>query len=307
VVLVGPNGSGKSTVLEGILIGASPTTADAIVEVIRRHEGGGSGPRWLLWKTGEGDFTQIRVTSDAGIDRRCQLRLNRARPEDDTLIEFRVDHDNTRVADGYVRGVKNKFHSYQPGPFAPLPDVPEVHLVEAYPTSFQRPLSDLYTKAVIGGRRTEALGIISAVLPTVHNVEILTECGEPILHLVFARHSVPASLAGDGIHSLLRLILELAAGGGGVALLEEPEVHQHPGAIRRSAQTVLAAVRRQVQVILTTHSLELIDAILGESSDEDLDRLSLYRLQLQEGHLKSSRLPGREIAFARTTIEDDLR
>ena len=50
VVLVGPNGSGKSTVIEGILIAASPVTADAIVEVVRRHEGGGSGPRWLLWK-----------------------------------------------------------------------------------------------------------------------------------------------------------------------------------------------------------------------------------------------------------------
>ncbi|MBI1918058.1 MAG: AAA family ATPase [Planctomycetes bacterium] len=34
VVLVGPNGSGKSTVIEGILIAASPTTAEAIVEVI---------------------------------------------------------------------------------------------------------------------------------------------------------------------------------------------------------------------------------------------------------------------------------
>jgi AAA15 family ATPase/GTPase len=84
-------------------------------------------------------------------------------------------------------------------------------------------------------------------------------------------------------------------------------VHQHPGAIRQSARAILAAVRRQIQVILTTHSLELIDALLAESSDEDLAKLSLYRLQLQGGALKSSRLPGPDIAFARTTIEDDLR
>jgi AAA15 family ATPase/GTPase len=145
------------------------------------------------------------------------------------------------------------------------------------------------------------------VFPGVSNVEILTENGEPILHFVFAEYSVPASLAGDGIQSLLRLSLELAASGGGIALLEEPEVHQHPGAIRQSARAILAAVRRQIQVILTTHSLELIDALLAESSDEDLTRLSLYRLQLQDGGLKSSRLPGRDVAFARTQIEDDLR
>ena len=67
------------------------------------------------------------------------------------------------------------------------------------------------------------------------------------------------------------------------------------------------AVRRKIQVVLSTHSLELIDALLAESSDQDLAQLSLYRLQLQDGDLKSSRLAGPDIAFARATIEDDLR
>jgi len=165
----------------------------------------------------------------------------------------------------------------------------------------------LYTKAVQQGRRKEAIGIVSEVFPGVSNVEILTESGEPILHFVFADYSVPATLAGDGIQSLLRLSLELAASGGGVALLEEPEVHQHPGAIRRTARVILAAVRRQIQVVLTTHSLELIDALLAESSDKDLEQLSLYRLQLQDGVLKSSRLTGPDVAVSRREIEDDLR
>src|SRR5207249_1263431 len=143
------------------------------------------------------------------------------------------------------------------------------HLVEAYPTAFQRPLHELYTKAVQNGRRRDAIEIISEVFPGVTNVEILTEHGEPILHFVFDEYSVPATLAGDGIQSLLRLTLELAASSGGVALLEEPEVHQHPAAIRRSARAILAAVRRRIQVILTTHSLELIDALQGQSSDDD--------------------------------------
>jgi hypothetical protein len=204
-------------------------------------------------------------------------------------------------------GAKNKYHSHQPSGFWPLEEIREVHLVEAYPTGFQRPLHELYTKAVQLGRRKEAVGIISEVFSGVSNVEILTENGEPILHFVFADYSVPASLAGDGIQSLLRLSLELAASSGGVALLEEPEVHQHPGAIRQSAQAILAAVRRQTQVVLTTHSLELIDALLGECLEQDLDRLSLYRLRLEDGVLRSSRLPGPDISFSRTTIEDDLR
>jgi hypothetical protein len=51
----------------------------------------------------------------------------------------------------------------------------------------------------------------------------------------------------------------------------------------------------------------LIDALLAESSDQDLSQLSLYRLQLQQGSLSYSRLPGPDIAFSRSKIEDDLR
>ncbi len=309
VVLVGQNGSGKSTVLEGIFIGASPDTTDAIIQVIRRHEAGGSGPRWLLWRGGQKGLTELEVTTDSEASRKVLLELQRMPEADRTRIEHRVlgGQSQSQLGDGWVAGEKNKYKSHRLSGFLPLADVPEVHLVEAYPTSFQKPLHELYTKAVENGRRKEAIGIISEVFPGVSNIEILTEYGEPILHFVFAEYSVPATLVGDGIQSLLRLTLELAASGGGVALLEEPEVHQHPGAIRQSARAILAAVRRQIQVVLTTHSLELIDALLSVSLDKDLDNLSLYHLQLQDGSLKYSRLPGPDVAFARTEIEDDLR
>jgi energy-coupling factor transporter ATP-binding protein EcfA2 len=307
VVLVGPNGSGKSTVLEGLLIGARPDTTAAIIQVILRHQSGGTGPRWLLWKGGTGGSTEIEVMTDSMQSRRVLLELERGLPIEETRIRHRVLRGEDKIADGWVGGAKNRFQNYDSSGFQPLPDLSEVQLVEAYPTSFQQPLHELYTKAVQNGRRREAIGIISEVFPSVTSIEILTEHGEPILHFVFPEYSVPASLAGDGIQSLLRLSLELAASGGGVALLEEPEVHQHPGAIRQSARAILAAVRRQIQVVLTTHSLELIDALLAASLDQDLDNLNLYRLQLQNGTLKYSRLPGRDIAFARTEIEDDLR
>jgi predicted ATPase len=309
VILVGPNGSGKSTVIESIFIGASPDTGEAIRDVVRRHEAGGTGPRWLLWKGGQVRGAEIIAVSSTGSVRQSQLELQRGRPEGQTVIIFRtLNEKGSELANGEFIGIRNKYHSHSPSRFLPLEGASEVHLVEGYPTDFQKQLHELYTKVVQQGRRKEAFGIISEVFPSVQNVEILTEHGEPILHFVFGDHSVPASLTGDGIQSLLRLSLELAAcGTGGVALLEEPEVHQHPGAIRQSGRAILAAVRRNIQVILTTHSLELIDALLAESSEQDLAKLSLYRLQLQDGVLKSSRLAGPDIAFARAQIEDDLR
>jgi predicted ATPase len=307
VVLVGPNGCGKSTVLEGVLIGASPDTTDAVIQVIRRHEAGGSGPRWVLWRSGQTGSTEIEVITDSETSRKVLLELQRALPAERTEIHNIVFRSQSQLGKGLVRWEKNKYNLHLPSGYLPLADVPEVHLVEAYPTAYQTPLHELYTKAVQNGRRKEAIGIVSEVFPGVTNVEILTEHGDPILHVVFAEYSVPVNLVGDGIQSLLRLSLELAASGGGVALLEEPEVHQHPGAIRQSAKAILAAVRRDIQVVLTTHSLEMIDALLAVSLDEDLKHLSLYRLLLQDGILKYSRLPGPDIAFSRTEIEDDLR
>ncbi len=305
-VLVGPNGSGKSTVLEGILIGASPATTDAVVEVVRRHEAGGSSPRWVLWKAGQAGPTAISVTTLGGPSRQCSLELRRGMPESRTIVDVAVMPKGEDPVRGAVNGVKNKYESHLPI-HAPFEGVPEVRLVEASPTGFEMPLHDLYTRAVRQGRRKEVFEIISEVVPGIVEIEILTENGEPILHFDFREHSVPASLAGDGIHSLLRLSLVLAASSGGVVLLEEPEVHQHPGAMCQSARAILAAVRRGIQVILTTHSLELIDSLVAASLDEDLDRTSLFRVLLQEGSLISSRMPGPDIAFSRTTIEDDVR
>ncbi|MGH7340867.1 MAG: hypothetical protein ACREKH_10295, partial [Candidatus Rokuibacteriota bacterium] len=91
------------------------------------------------------------------------------------------------------------------------------------------------------------------------------------------------------------------------AVVEEPEVYQHPKAIRQGARVLLANVRRGVQMILSTHSLELIDALLAEASGEDLDRVALFNLRLDDGELKAGRRSGAEIAFARQTLENDLR
>jgi hypothetical protein len=40
---------------------------------------------------------------------------------------------------------------------------------------------------------------------------------------------------------------------------------------------------------------------------EEIDKLAFYRLQLDQGVLKSSRLTGSEALLSRTQIEDDLR
>ena len=116
-----------------------------------------------------------------------------------------------------------------------------------------------------------------------------------------------ASVVGDGIHALLRLSLELAACPKGLILLEEPEIHQHPAAHLYTAKAVVGAIAQGLQIVLTTHSLELIDALIEACNERELDWLSVHRLKLDDGKLAVSTVSGSDARFARRQIEDDLR
>lgn len=313
-ILVGPNGAGKSTVLDALFIAANPNPNQGLQEIcqsINRRVSIPRGWRWLVHRASEAESSTIQVTTSSGEDRTCQIRLLQGghgvecRPVTAGITVGAAPVPAVSTVSSHIGGLRRPS---APGRFKPLNDVTEIRFLEADLFGMQSPLHELYSRVVERGRRQQANDLLAEVVSGAKGVEILTEDDSPIIHLVFEDHSVPAALAGDGVLMVLRLIVELASRRGGVVLLEEPEVHQHPGAIRQSAKAILAAVRREIQVILTTHSLELIDALLAESSEDDLDKMAVYRLHLDStGLLESHRIPGREVLVARTQIEDDLR
>lgn len=307
VVLVGPNGSGKSTILDAILIAANPSPGKGVGQAVIRREGITSGWPWLFWKMGLDGPAEVAIAGDTAPTRICTLTRTQQQPETiRCLVRELLPHESRTLPEtGTHFSVDNAYSVY--GSMVPLEGISDVLFIGPFPKQGLRPLHELYSDLVRQGLREQVNAIHGDLIPGLDHLEVLTESGTPVLNLVFSDRAVPAILAGDGIALLLRLGFELATRAGGIVLMEEPEVHMHPGAIRQCARAILAAVRRKIQIVLSTHSLELIDALLAESSDQDLARLSLYRLQLEEGLLKSSRLPGSDIAFARTTIEDDLR
>jgi len=313
-ILVGPNGSGKSTVLDALFIAANSSPRDAIVRSTLRRGGLPRGARWLWWRGGHGHHCLVGVTGESGVTRRLKLTLSEKQRVDKVVaaiekggsfrpiqdVDFALDREDPAdlltIAGAADLGV-----------FEPFEDGEDPRLTDGRLLAHRTPVHELYSAAVQQGRASTALEILRDVLPDLQRIEILTERNIPVLHLVFGDHSVPVAVAGDGVHMLLRLVLELASRKGGVALLEEPELHQHPAAMRQSARAILAAVRRDLQVILTTHSLELIDALLDTATDDELESVALYRVSLADGVLLSAGIPGSEAAFARTQIQDDLR
>ncbi len=308
VVLVGPNGSGKSTILDALLIAANPKPAEGIGQAVERREDLAAGARWLLWKAGSEGPAEITLVTGRGV-RRCTLSIG-GLSKDHTTISGKVSEqvDGVQRTEGPISTNFQAGHrSGASGYFTPLADVPEVRFLDPRAGSLRTPLHQLYTRVVEQGLHKEAIASLKTLIPGVEDIQILAEGDVPVVYLIFGGYAIPAALAGDGIRLLLHLTFELATRPGGLVLMEEPEVHMHPGAIRQCARAILAAMRRKVQIVLSTHSLELIDALQGQSSDADLEQLSLYQVRLEQGTLNYSRLPGSDVAFARTQIEDDLR
>jgi predicted ATPase len=306
VVLVGPNSSGKSTVLDALLIGGSVNPEVAVKRAgQRRHainpkmaKRGADDPDYVSLFYKSSLFAEISVKTEEAA-RRVVIRKN------GVGVELRVRTSGTPIFKDWDTSPEEFFQ----GPQAnnPLPSVRDIGLVDSRDLSGARTLEEIYTGTSQRGLRREVKSFITEMLPEVEDLEILAPQNVPTLHLNFKDHALPIGLAGDGVQLLLRLVMAMTALPQTTVLLEEPETHMHPGAIRLVARAVHGAIARGVQVVLTTHSIELIDALTLGRPEVELQRASVYRLALDNGLLKSTRLDGPEVALARSSIEDDLR
>jgi len=320
-VLVGVNGCGKSTILDGLLLGAGSAPGDAVGRVVARRVELRGGGRWLFWRGGrtEDPGARIRVESDTARPREVTLRLmtDVSEANEEKLIKQRAKPPYVEIESVLVSGdskltaltaldYESLYVFRQDGP-RELKEVASVRLVDPRPGGTHAMLSRSYTDAVEDGRLPDVERLVAEVVPGLTHIHNLSdEAGAGVVHLAFSDHSVPVAIAGDGIQTLVQVCFALAQIPGSTVLLEEPEATQHPRSIGQSARAIVAAVRRGVQVILSTHSLELIDALRTELAD-DLSRLTVHHLACSGGAMSVIRYTGSEVAIARDAIGEDLR
>lgn len=314
-ILTGPNACGKSTVLDGLFIAASPTPEEALGKAVQRHGTVLGGAKWLFGEPSRP--AKLEITPSQGRTWTRQLEWHDACDEKmrDLLLEqkARLPYSMVSFTENEMRddarsgwtafSVDNLYESRATG--RGLSQLTEVRLVDpGIPIRLHR----TFTAASQSGRRDNVYDLLSTLIENFDRLEILVDDDEtPTLYVTSSGRSVPLGLAGDGVQAFVQLALEVAVVPDGLVLVEEPEVYQHPKAIWQSAKVLLANVRRGVQTVLSTHSLELIDALLAEASGDDLEKMSVFNLLLENGKLSSGRRAGEEIAFARQTLENDLR
>ncbi len=309
-ILTGPNACGKSTVLDALLIGTSPTPGEAVGRAVARHPEAIGGANWLFRDPQLSAELRIGTKAESTWTRRlhwsegCSSTLRDDLRKQDGMAPYSTisfaDGTQTSVTafdveNRYAVGIDRQDSS----------TINAVRLVDpGLPLQLQRSFSLVSQN----GPRKVVEDLLKELVPEFERLEILVEQNNrPFLAIRSRGRSVPVALSGDGIQAFVQMALEIAIDPDGLVLLEEPEVYQHPKAIWQTARALLANMRRGVQSVLTTHSLELIDALLSEAEEADLAGMALFNLRLDEGMLMSSRRAGDEMTFARQDLEKDLR
>lgn len=319
-ILLGPNGSGKSAILEALLIAASPNAGDAVGRAVRRRTAVSAGARWLVWRSGSAGPAEIEAHGP-GLTTWAQIAISDATPRPE------VRGDALLQVDWVVEPSRlSALVWFQYGDGATTPRVR--YLVEQldgrpHPTTFVRmidpgpagndsDLAKVFSGVKEAGRRADAERLLREVVPELEQLELLVDDqGRPVVGVTYGGaepRAVPVALAGDGVLVLTRIVLELAICPSGLALLEEPELHQHPRSLRRIAQAIVAAVARDVQIVLTTHSEELVRMLLEEASARAiLERAAVVKVKLDGGDLRCAQLAGDAALRAIDEFGDDLR
>lgn len=281
-VMTGPNGCGKSAVLDALLIAASDDVGAAVVTASTRHPNV-RGTRWLPYR---GDASDGAAKVGAG---RVAVEL---RPEKESLRVTRGERA-LEIRDGAVVSDNRDLLPSRPGS-GPTRDAVRASLIDP---GVPVPLLDSWSRLAHGGDRAKrrVFTALEAIAAGAVMLElVLDEQGSPALHVSYADRSVPLALAGDGVQAAVQLLLQLAVvPTGGLALIEEPEVFQHPRTLHHTAATITETVRRGVQVVCTTHSLELIDELVAAHGAHEM---AVVHLRLDGGVLTSV-----------VTADDDLQ
>jgi predicted ATPase len=335
-ILVGPNNVGKSTVLEAIALTSqegNPIEAaklllrrggpklDALEHVlhvreseaeirIRTKSSDGKTAGWLL-TISKSKLTTEKSDVEGKPMKGSKTRLaTRLAPEvalgqgelpgiaPPRRSQYQPEHEIFANDDDQL-GIANPATTAEPFPSC-LVDLETVREHDA--------LEDAHARIGKEGRLDQVVEALQRAMPGLTNLLVFKTGSKFVLHSVRGKeHPVPAYLAGDGFKRFLALAASVFGMKNGSVLLEEPETYQHPRYMQELVKLLHLAAREGAQIILSTHSIELVDMLLHAPEADGKTYPAVHRMSLHEGELQATTIDRETAVRVRGDLLQDLR
>ena len=321
-IFVGRNNSGKSSVLEAIFVALDP--GEGLEYVIRRRGWFGLGSVEAIFYSGlkEKSVRLVAELSD-GTKQIVTIKPDMPYVEDlgalqahglnvDELYALYVEASGkvVRKLRLYVDGTGRTHGIILQHVSAPIHRVFFIDWNRVYTHGTPEAV---YSDAIKVGGESAKRFIVEAIRKRYGEVEDilpLHSFNRWVLYLVFREGSTPYYVVGDGVRYALMYLMLISVYTDAVGLLEEPELHTHPGLMEVVASAIVrSCIERGNQIFLSTHSIELLKYILQEAMKQGLkdDQLRVYRLSLENGVLTSETYTLSEAYEAVEELGWDLR
>ncbi|MFO0759368.1 MAG: AAA family ATPase [Byssovorax sp.] len=324
-ILVGPNNAGKSTLLEAIAAAGYGSRADEVAKLLLRR---GGPPVDALEQVVRGAQNQSKIVVDGkredGEAQRWQqvIEVTSAGygPQRSIVIEeglhdpmVRLTTANAVVWVDASSSTSSLFFHITSSDVHRSTDVDPNFLLRFVDVEAVRgagALEDAYTTIEQAGKVEAIVRSLQRSMAGLRDLRILKSktTNQFILHAFFGNGPpVAVFAAGDGFKRFLELSASVLGASRSLALLEEPETYQHPRYLAELSTLLHLAAREGTQIILSTHSIELIDLLLHAPEAEGQAYPAVHRLRLHEGVLRATTVPRENAIIARDELLEDLR
>lgn len=319
-ILVGPNNSGKSTVLEAIAAVGLGADASAVAVLLIRRGGPpldalariispGAKHAAIVTHHEQDETWKTQFTLDKNRDLNHEVAMRNEGLIDpvsrfNVTLDAKVGSHMSGMAYVDAKGkVSNTF-----GPFGSDDALFQTEFVDVEAVRATGALEEAYTRIDQTGQLGKVVKSLGRSMRGLTDLRILKVGTDFVLHTFFESGSpVPAYLAGDGFKRFLEVAAAAVGTTKGVVLLEEPESFQHPRYLQELATLLHLAAREGTQVILSTHSIELIDLLLHAPEAEQQAYPAVHRMRLFDGKLRATTLDREHAVIARDELLEDLR
>lgn len=310
-VVVGPNNAGKTSLLESIYVLAHQNDERGLLDVLRwrARMDGDPEPRWIVDQLSEaiqvsGIFDEVERNSARVAIALADEPGENVQDQTSFLGELAIEAcygGQDQTAEVVFFGDRARRTSFRGRHWL-------CRAVFTSPFSASRAgvLERSHKESLEAGTKGRIIDFIRTRVDSgVVNIELADSTRFLVSHKAFGR-ALDLSFFGDGVRRIFQIGLLFASARGGVLLIDEFENAIHASLLEDFTRLVQElAVELDVQVFLTTHSKETLDAwLLNGYRTEDVVGYALGRA---DGRIMVRRYDGERLLRLHEAVDFDLR